>query len=54
MNLQFPYQELRSSIDWVYKQVETHGTHIPRPLKHGLTPKIFANSKTINLVYGGG
>jgi hypothetical protein len=54
MNLEFPYQELKSSIGWVYKQVETYGPHIPRPLKLGLRPKLFANSKIVNLAYWGG
>jgi hypothetical protein len=54
MNSEFPYKELRSSIGWVYKQVETYGSHIPRPLKPGLMPKKIVNSKIINLMYWGG
>jgi hypothetical protein len=54
MNSEFPYKELRSSIGWVYKQMETDESHIPRPLKPRLRPKEIVNSKIINLMYWGG
>jgi hypothetical protein len=51
MNLEFSYQKLNSSIEWVYKQLKTCGTHILEFLKPCLRPKTSTNLAIVISMY---